>query len=365
MDPNTSTTTTSLPPPPSYVQDHAPSKEGHSAEHVSHAEPDAAHHIASVVHKTEPSQDSEASKSSDHSQATSPSPGKKDPEVDLIRQTASKLLIGAWLLKGANPNATTDAEKSLFNIEVSLTPSRLKYEITQPGASLMIDYEISCISGISFKSDNVISMAVELSEPPSFSAKEEGKWIKVLDFTQGNATHYKRHTLDFYTTVQPFINHLLEQDSHIKELMEQGLSSDTADQSFASVPTMMCDWDKENLAILHCVECGTQNFCAECDEVLHRHPEKRTHRRIPAHQLSHASSGRKRKNKKKKSERCRCGTGATKQTLGFPCTGNRCPCYSEGKGCSSCGCKGCKNPNNEGDEKRARYEEDEDGDGEL
>lgn len=87
---------------------------------------------------------------------------------------ASKLLIGSWvshlcswlhaprewcivislliyflqqLLKGANPHATSEAEKSLFNIEVSTNGAqRIKYEITQPGASLMIDYEISSIS---------------------------------------------------------------------------------------------------------------------------------------------------------------------------------------------------------------------------
>lgn len=36
---------------------------------------------------------------------------------------------------------------------------------------------------------------------------------------------------------------------------------------------------------------------------------------------SGGGSGKKRK--RQKSERCRCGTGATKGTLGDPCTGNR------------------------------------------
>ena len=48
--------------------------------------------------------------------------------------------------------------------------------------------------------------------------------------------------------------------------------------------------------------------------------------------------------KRKKNDRCRCGTGATKGTLGDPCTGQRCPCYSSGKGCDNCGCKNCANP---------------------
>jgi len=272
---------------------------------------------------------------------------------------ASKLLIGSWLLKGANPHATSEAEKSLFNIEVSTNGAqRIKYEITQPGASLMIDYEISSISGVTFKTDPN-TMIVELSEPPSFSAKEEGKWIKVLDFTQCNASHYRRHHIEFYGSVTPYMNILFQRDDAIRQLADVGLPEVPTEPSFApAIATMVCDWDKENIALLHCVECGTQNYCAECDEVLHRHPDKRHHKRIPTHQLVHNNPNRlKRKKKKQKSERCRCGTGATKGTLGDPCTGNRCPCYSDGKGCSSCGCKNCKNPHND-DEKRMRYDDD-------
>jgi hypothetical protein len=48
----------------------------------------------------------------------------------------------------------------------------------------------------------------------------------------------------------------------------------------------MCDWDRENIALLHCVDCGNQSYCAECDEVLHRPPNKRGHQRIPITQMA-------------------------------------------------------------------------------
>ena len=82
---------------------------------------------------------------------------------------------------------------------------------------------------------------------------------------------------------------------------------------------MICDWDNENVAVFHCEECS-QNYCAVCDDVLHRHTNKKGHERVPLEDAS--SSPKTKKNKKrKKSDRCRCGTGATKGTLGEPCTG--------------------------------------------
>eukprot|EP00026_Physarum_polycephalum_P008440 Phypoly_transcript_08526.p1 GENE.Phypoly_transcript_08526~~Phypoly_transcript_08526.p1 ORF type:complete len:445 (+),score=88.76 Phypoly_transcript_08526:86-1420(+) len=330
-------------------------------------------------------------------------PNKEDDDDDVADQlskyppsvlVATKLLIGSWLLKGAKPqvpgtSSPDPSEKSLFNIEVRFLYGRRrgKYEINQPGASLMIDYDFSAISGLAFKLDTKI-MVVELSEPPTFSAREEGKWVKVLDFTQGNASYYRRHYIEFF--VQNFAQHverLLEFDPRLKQLAEYGLAEISPDPSFAAAAatsqTVICDWDRENIALLHCTECGSQSYCAECDEVLHRPPDKRHHKRIPTHQMGQAGAtpggpaptpnynhaagaqasynttptqGKKRKTKEKgkKSERCRCGTGATKGTLGEPCTGNRCPCYSEGRGCSSCGCKNCRNPHNDRDEKPSR-----------
>jgi len=248
---------------------------------------------------------------------------------------------------------------------------------------LMIDYDFSAISGLAFKLDTKI-MVVELSEPPTFSAREDGKWVKVLDFTQGNASYYRRHYIEFYA--QNFAQHverLLEFDPRLKQLAEFGLAETSPDPYFvtvaATLTTVICDWDRENIALLHCVECGSQNYCAECDEVLHRPPHKRLHKRITSPQVAQAGAtpgpsptptynhpasaqasysadtptGKKRRIKTKR-EVCRCGTGATKGTLGDPCTVNRCPCYSEGRGCLSCGCKNCRNPNNDRDEKRGR-----------
>ena len=54
----------------------------------------------------------------------------------------------------------------------------------------------------------------------------------------------------------------------------------------ATSQTVICDWDRENIALLHCVECGSQSYCAECDEVLHRPPDKRVHKRIPTNQMN-------------------------------------------------------------------------------
>lgn len=98
------------------------------------------------------------------------------------------------------------------------------------------------------------------------------------------------------------VERLLDFDPRLKQLAEFGLPEISNEPSFASgmlfrlflhVPnqfvapqTLICDWDKENVALLHCVECGAQSYCAECDEVLHRPPDKRHHKRIPTHQVT-------------------------------------------------------------------------------
>ena len=78
-----------------------------------------------------------------------------------------------------------------------------------------------------------------------------------------------------------------------------------------------------------------------CDEVIHKHANKKSHKRI---NLEIKSQKPKINKKRKQNDTCRCGTGATRGTLGDPCTGNRCPCFSSGRGCVGCGCKNCNNP---------------------
>jgi hypothetical protein len=83
-----------------------------------------------------------------------------------------------------------------------------------------------------------------------------------------------------------------------------------------------CDWDKETPAVIKCTECNAK-YCEECDEVLHRHPTKKHHIRSQITETpSNMDKGANKKRKKrKKGDKCRCGTGATKGTLGEPCTG--------------------------------------------
>lgn len=56
-----------------------------------------------------------------------------------------------------------------------------------------------------------------------------------------------------------------------------------------------------------------------------------------------------RKRVKEKEHHCRCGSGAKRNEGRAPgnltCLGQRCACYRKGKGCVSCKCVGCKNPN--------------------
>ena len=83
--------------------------------------------------------------------------------------------------------------------------------------------------------------------------------------------------------------------------------------------SVTCEWDNSNPASVRCLQCQA-NYCPICDEVLHRHHEKRTHERVPIESPPSPKSSKKNK-KRKKNEKCRCGTGATKGTLGDPCTG--------------------------------------------
>jgi len=201
---------------------------------------------------------------------------------------------------------------------------------------MMIDFDFSQIGCLKVDCEKKL-LKIELSSLPNFIEKVSGRWIKATDFTHGNASLYRQHKI----TVPPalFDKHilrLLQYDSQLKALTEA--SSITASPGPTFKPNL-CDWDRENSATVHCDDCGA-NYCDDCDEILHRHPEKKTHKRVTF------SSAVKKSAKRKKKARCRCGTGATKGTLGNPCTGNRCPCFSEGRKCTSCGCKHCNNPHN-------------------
>jgi len=139
---------------------------------------------------------------------------------------------------------------------------------------------------------------------------------------------------------------LLGCDRRLRQLSKLGISpletTFPSEAQWNGIPP--CDWDKENKATKHCKDCKS-NYCDVCDDVIHRHEAQKSHRRIPVPvQLPRPKKAGTKKRKKMNSDRCRCGTGATKGTLGEPCTGNRCPCFSNGKNCTSCGCKGCANP---------------------
>jgi len=238
---------------------------------------------------------------------------------------ASKVTIGDW---------------SWSNVEVKFLFGRRKMKYYVKGllgdTQMMIDFDFSQIGCLKVDCEKKL-LKIELSSLPNFIEKVSGRWIKATDFTHGNASLYRQHKI----TVPPalFDKHilrLLQYDSQLKALTEA--SSITASPGPTFKPNL-CDWDRENSATVHCDDCGA-NYCDDCDEILHRHPEKKTHKRVTF------SSAVKKSAKRKKKARCRCGTGATKGTLGNPCTGNRCPCFSEGRKCTSCGCKHCNNPHN-------------------
>ena len=111
-------------------------------------------------------------------------------------------------------------------------------------------------------------------------------------------------------------------DKRLRQLADAGLPSiDTTFSSAEDVDvliTTLCDWDKENAASVFCTDCGC-NYCEDCDDVLHRHASRKSHKRIP---VASSIIKAKKNKKRKKTDRCRCGTGATKGTLGEPCTGN-------------------------------------------
>jgi hypothetical protein len=257
---------------------------------------------------------------------------------------AVDLSIGYWRL---NDSIKIASDLTEYNLEVKFLFGRrkIKYEISQKNSKkcLLIDYDFTQLMGLKLDPNSRV-MEFLLSEPPNFSSKERGKCNKIPDFTEGTASKYQRHVV----LLSPNINceeqfeRLLQSDQILKQLSEVSFSPqdsvfDNAEKDF--VPSV-CDWDKENSAIIYCESCNA-SFCEDCDDVLHRHSTRKSHKRSPI--LNQIPKPKKSK-KRRKGDRCRCGTGATKGTLGNPCTGTRCPCFSNGKNCSNCGCKNCNNP---------------------
>jgi len=258
---------------------------------------------------------------------------------------ATNISIGEWVL---NPPGVD--EKELFSLEVKFLFGRrkIKYEmrmLMKPKVVMVMEYTFSQITGVQVK-PNERTVVVQLSKRPNFTIKERGRCSKVPDFTDGNASTYQTHCI--HVAAQNFeetIDQLLNCDKRLKQLERNApipLNAIFATtKSGSTYPAPPCDWDGENSAVFHCQECNS-NLCSVCDDVLHRNSNKKTHKRVAIEVVRPTKS--KDSKKRKKSETCRCGTGATKGTLGEPCTGNRCPCFSAGKGCSGCGCKNCNNP---------------------
>eukprot|EP01119_Soliformovum_irregulare_P014038 TRINITY_DN3797_c0_g1_i1.p1 TRINITY_DN3797_c0_g1~~TRINITY_DN3797_c0_g1_i1.p1 ORF type:complete len:448 (-),score=76.47 TRINITY_DN3797_c0_g1_i1:233-1576(-) len=257
----------------------------------------------------------------------------EDPDAALARKynqpssvTCSRITVGFW-------TADSVELKFLFGRR------KIKYEMRNNSkeVNMVVEFDFSQISGLEVDTKKK-TMTIELSKPPHFSARENGKWVKVSDFTQGNVTLYRRHKIEVESgSFRSHIARFFDCEAGIAQLAEIPLSNSGQEPTFLA--ECVCDWDRENVATIHCDACDS-NYCDECDEILHRHPDKKPHKRTPY------GESLKKKTKRKKKDRCRCGTGATKGTLGEPCTGNRCPCFGEGRKCSSCGCKNCHNPAN-------------------
>lgn len=276
---------------------------------------------------------------------------------------AENLVIGSWSMKGQaeSPEVLQGHPMSTLSLDIKILFGRrkIKYELCTPNRQpkskgvLMIDFPFTAISGLSFNTENR-EIVFQLTEPPTFSKKEKGRSSRTTDFTDGNASSYQKHHIyvDSDSAFADFQERLLSCDRRLRQMAKITIQEDEGTfpkekvlKYYGTGP--VCDWDKENKAIKRCEDCQA-NYCQVCDDVLHRHESQRTHRRVPVivkpPQLPKARKMANKKRKKVNSDRCRCGTGATKGTLGDPCTGNRCPCFSNGKSCATCGCKNCANP---------------------
>jgi len=272
---------------------------------------------------------------------------------------ADNLAIGNWSLEQLIENT---GENITFDIKILFGRRKIKYELCYPQKTskfkkiiYSIDFPFTFLSAIEFKNSEK-KITFQLCERPSFSKKEKGKCNRTTDFTDANASTSQRHyiTVENELDYSDFMERLLASDRRLRQLSKVGLSpiettfpTLAANYSACGIPP--CDWDKEGKATKRCEDCKS-NYCDVCDDVLHRHENQKTHRRIPIEVYVRPAPPPKpkkcsmKKRKKMNNDRCRCGTGATKGTLGEPCTGNRCPCFSNGKSCVHCGCKGCANP---------------------
>jgi len=271
---------------------------------------------------------------------------------------ADDLKIGEWSLKEFAHEVSDDglALDVNFDIKILFGRRKIKYEIIKPSglknkATLVMDFCFSSIIGLDFKTKEQ-KIVFQLSEPPVFSKKEKGKCGKIDDFTNGYASKYPRH----YIYVQSLANYseymerLLSCDRRLRQLAKVGINGSETPfpENVRSSVAPTCDWDKESKATKYCETCKS-SYCDLCDEVIHRQASHKAHKRNPVVVPTKPLPPKPKrpaikKRKKVNSDRCRCGTGATKGTLGEPCTGNRCPCFSNGKSCVSCGCKNCANP---------------------
>lgn len=271
---------------------------------------------------------------------------KKYKQPILLR--ADNLTIGNWSLNklDASNEVTLDV-KILFGrrkvkYEIKMPQKRMKYKTV-----LAIDFPFSYISGLELNPKDKC-FSIQLGERPTFSKKDKSKSIRISDFTEGAASNYQRHHIQVndMENFSYFTESFLECDRKLRKLSKLGLTpKETTFQSEETYQTEIippCDWDKDNKATKHCENCKN-NYCDVCDDVLHRHESQKSHNRIQIQLVVRPKSKKLsslKKRKKMNNDRCRCGTGATKGTLGEPCTGNRCPCFSNGKSCLNCGCKG-------------------------
>jgi len=262
---------------------------------------------------------------------------------------ADELTIGTWSLQ----RLRSDDPDVTFDVKILFGRRKIKYEIHFPlrGAksrnTWSIDFPFNFITALDFKSSEK-KISFQLSDRPTFSRKEKGKSSRCADFTESCASTFQRHHLFVENSAEysNFMEILLSCDRRLRQLSKLGISPIETkfpnEVSINGIPP--CDWDKENKATKYCKECGS-NYCDVCDDVIHRHEAQKSHARVPVSiVIPKPKKPSNKKRKKMNSDRCRCGTGATKGTLGEPCTGNRCPCFSNGKSCTSCGCKGCANP---------------------
>jgi len=272
---------------------------------------------------------------------------------------ADNLIIGSWSLKSL---IESTGENITLDIKILFGRRKLKYELCYPQKNskfkktiYSLDFPFAFISSLEFKSSEK-KITFVLSERPSFSKKEKGKCSRTTDFTDSNASTSQRHYIYMENDYDysDFMERLLASDKRLRQLSKVGLPQGettfpTLASSYTAVGIPPCDWDKEVKATKRCEDCKS-NYCDVCDDVLHRHENQKTHRRVPIEVYVRPAPPPKprkcniKKRKKMNNDRCRCGTGATKGTLGEPCTGNRCPCFSNGKSCAHCGCKGCANP---------------------